>query len=267
MDLQLTGKRAIVTGGSRGIGKAIARELAREGVAVVIVARSEEVLKAAAAELSAETGGKVTSIVCDTSNDESVKGAVRDAIKALGGGVDILVNCAATPSGQAATPMLADVNDDNFWADMNVKVLGYLRTAREVAPTMIAQGWGRIINISGLGARNAGAVLTSMRNASVASLTKNLADELGPKGINVTVVHPGLTRTEATPDVIKRRAQATGRSEADIELAMAEGNVVKKLIDAKDIAAVVTFLASPLSIAITGDAIAAGGGAPRSIYY
>lgn len=267
MDLQLTGKRAIVTGGSRGIGKAIARELAREGADVVIVARNEDVLRAAASELSAETGRMITPIVCDTSVDESVKAGMRDAVAALGGGVDILVNCAATPSGQAPAAMLADVNDDNFWPDMNVKVLGYLRTAREVAPTMIAQGWGRIINVSGLGARNAGAVLTSMRNASVAALTKNLADELGPKGINVTVVHPGLTRTEATPAVIKWRAETTGRSEAEIEKSMAEGNVVKKLIDAQDIAVIVTFLASPLSIAITGDAIAAGGGAPRAIYY
>ena len=267
MDLQLTGKRAIVTGGSRGIGKAIARELAREGVDVAIVARNQDVLRGAAAELSAESGRKVIPVVCDTSNDESVRAAMRDAIAALGGGVDILVNCAATPGGQAPPAMLADIGDDNFWPDMNVKVLGYLRTAREVAPAMVAQGWGRIINISGLGARNAGSVLTSMRNASVAALTKNLADELGPKGINVTVVHPGLTRTEATPEVIKWRAQTTGRSEAEIEQQMSEGNVVRKLIDAKDIAVVVAFLASPLSIAITGDAIAAGGGAPRSIYY
>jgi NAD(P)-dependent dehydrogenase (short-subunit alcohol dehydrogenase family) len=267
MDLQLTGKRAIVTGGSRGIGKAIARELAREGVDVVLFARNEDVLRAAAGELSAETGRTVTPIVCDTSSDESVKAAVREAIAALGGGVDILVNCAATAGGQAAAPTLAEVNDDNFWADMNVKVLGYLRTARELAPTMIAQGWGRIINVSGLAARQSGSLIGSMRNVSVAALTKNLADELGPKGINVTVVHPGLTRTEATPAVVKWRAETSGRSEAEVEKSMAEGNVVKKLIDAQDIAVVVTFLASPLSIAITGDAIAAGGGAPRAIYY
>ena len=267
MDLQLSGKRAIVTGGSRGIGKACARALAQEGCEVVILARGEEALRATAGELSAETGRAITPIVCDTTSDEAVKAAVRDAVAALGGGVDILVNCAATAGGQATPPTLAEITDDNYWADMNVKVLGYLRTAREVAPAMAAQGWGRIINISGLGARNAGSLLTSMRNVSVAALTKNLADELGPKGINVTVVHPGTTRTEATPGVIARRAQATGRTEAEIEQQMNEGNVVRKLIDARDIAAVVAFLASPLSIAITGDAIAAGGGAPRSIYY
>ena len=267
MDLQLTGKRAVITGGSRGIGKACALELAREGCDVVILARTEDMLRATAAELSAATGRKITPIVCDTSSDESVHAAMRDAIEALGGGVDILVNAAATPSGQTPAPVLSEINDDNFWSDMNVTALGYLRTARELAPTMSAQGWGRIINISGLGARSAGAILTSMRNASVAALTKNLADQLGPKGINVTVVHPGLTRTEATPATIKWRASTTGQSEADVEKAMADGNSIKKIVDAKDIAVVVAFLASPLSIAITGDAIAAGGGAPRSIYY
>ena len=267
MDLQLTGKRAIVTGGSRGIGKACARELAREGCDVVLIARTEDTLRAAAAELAAETGRTITPIVCDTSNDESVKAAMRDAVAALGGGVDILVNCAATASGQAAPPTLAEITDDNYWGDMNVKVLGYLRTARELAPTMIAQGWGRIINVSGLGARQAGSLLTSMRNVSVAALTKNLADQLGPHGINVTVVHPGLTRTEATPGVIKWRAETTGRSEAEIEKQMAEANVIRRFVDAEDIASVVTFLASPRSVAITGDAVAAGGGAPRAIYY
>ncbi|MFA7249699.1 MAG: SDR family oxidoreductase [Dehalococcoidia bacterium] len=266
MDLQLTGKRAIVTGGSRGIGKACALELAREGVDVVIVARHAEPLRAAAEELSAATGRRVIPLVCDTSNDESVQSAMREAIAALGG-VDILVNCAATASGQAAPAMLADVNDENFWADMNVKVLGYLRTAREVAPAMVAQGWGRIINVSGLGARSTGAVLTSMRNVSVAALTKNLADELGPQGINVTVVHPGITRTEATPGVIRWRAETTGRSEAEVEQQMASANVVRRLIDAQDIGVIVAFLASPRSVAITGDAIAAGGGTPRAIYY
>ncbi len=267
MDLQLSGKRAIVTGGSRGIGKASARALALEGCDVVIVARGEDALRATAAELTAETGRTITGIVCDTSQDESVQGAVRDAIAALGGGVDILVNCAATAGGQAPVPSLYEITDDNFWADMNVKVLGYLRTARAVAPSMVDQGWGRIINISGLAARQSGSLIGRMRTVSVAALTKNLADELGPKGINVTVIHPGTTRTEATPNVIKWRADSSGRSEAEIEQQMSEANVVRRLIDANDIAAIVAFLASPLSIAITGDAIAAGGGAPRAIYY
>jgi len=132
---------------------------------------------------------------------------------------------------------------------------------------MKAAGWGRIINISGLAARQAGSTVGSMRNVAVAAMTKNLADELGPHGINVTVVHPGLTRTEATPGVVARRAEASNTTPEEIERRMAEGNSVRRLIDAEDIAYVVAMLASPRSIAINGDTIAAGGGAPRAIHY
>ena len=150
---------------------------------------------------------------------------------------------------------------------MNIKVMGYLRCAREVAPLMTAQGWGRIINISGMASRNSGTVIGSMRNVAVSAMTKNLADELGPHGINVTVVHPGMTRTEATAGVIASRAEATGTSESEIEMQMAQANSVRTLIDATDIAYVVTMLASPLAIAITGDSIAAGGGVGNAIHY
>jgi len=97
-------------------------------------------------------------------------------------------------------------------------------------------------------------------------MSKNLADELGPKGINVTVVHPSVMRTERTPDVIAARAQRQGISHAEAEKRMIT-NLVGQWIDTRDIAHVVTFLASPKSVAINGDAIPAGGGAPSSIYY
>jgi NAD(P)-dependent dehydrogenase (short-subunit alcohol dehydrogenase family) len=267
MDLQLTGKRAIVTGGSRGIGKAIARALALEGVDIALVARTRAALEAAAEELARETGRTIVPIEADTSDDESVRGMGRQAVAALGG-VDILVNCAAQPGGQGAVPGFEALTaEGHIWPDMNVKVFGYLRTAQAVAPHMKAQGWGRIINISGLAARSAGSATGSMRNVAVAALTKNLADELGPHGITVTVVHPGLTRTEATAGVLERRAQAQGITVEEAEARMAEGNSVRRIIDADDIAYLVTMLASPRSIAINGDAIAAGGGVPRAIYY
>jgi NAD(P)-dependent dehydrogenase (short-subunit alcohol dehydrogenase family) len=98
-------------------------------------------------------------------------------------------------------------------------------------------------------------------------MTKNLADELGSKGINVTVVHPGMTRTEATESVIAKRAEATGVPEEEIEKQMTQGNSSRTIIDAADIAYVVTMLASPLSIAINGDGIAAGGGVGTAIHY
>ena len=100
---------------------------------------------------------------------------------------------------------------------MNVKVLGYLRCAQAVAPGMIAAGWGRIISVSGLAALSTGSVIGSIRNVAVSAMTKNLADELGPSGVNVNAVHPGLTRTEATPGVIAAQAAAAGLEPAEIE--------------------------------------------------
>jgi NAD(P)-dependent dehydrogenase (short-subunit alcohol dehydrogenase family) len=266
MDLKLLGKRAVITGGSRGIGKAIARTLAEEGVSVVISARGKEPLDATAEELTNETGSTVTGVVADTGSDESVRNLIAGAQSVLGG-IDILVNCAARPGGQSTVPTLAGVTTEEFNDHMNVKVMGYLRCAREVAPLMTEQGWGRIINISGLASRSSGTVVGSMRNVAVSAMTKNLADELGPHGINVTVIHPGLTRTEATESVITKRSVVEGVSEEDIEHNMAQGNSARTIIAAADIAYVVTILASPLSIAINGDGIAAGGGVGTAIYY
>jgi len=265
MDLELAGKTAIVTGGSRGIGKAIARALAQEGVDVAIVARSAETLEQTASELAEFTGRRIVPIVADTAQDESVKSMVEQAAAALGH-IDILVNCAAQPGGQAPPPKLGEVTDDAFYGDVNVKVMGYLRCAREAAPHMIERGWGRIINISGLAARSTGSLIGSIRNVSVVALTKNLAEELGPKGINVSVVHPGLTRTEKTADVIAARAGRQGITHDEAEKRMVN-NLVGRWIDATDIANVVVFLASPKAVAINGDVIAAGGGVPGTIHY
>src|SRR6266567_3614135 len=227
MDLELAGKTAIVTGGSRGIGKAIARELAHEGVDVAIVARSVDALQATATELAEETGRLIVPIVADTGSDASVKAMVEQAARALGH-IDILVNCAAQPGGQAPPPKLAEITDEAFYSDVNVKVMGYLRCGREVAPHMIGQGWGRIISISGLAARSTGSTIGSIRNVAVVALSKNLADELGPKGINVTVVHPGTTRTEKTAGVVARQAEARGLTVEEVEAGMAASNSIRR---------------------------------------
>src|SRR5512138_1104717 len=210
MDLQLTGKRALVTGGSRGIGKAVARVLAQEGADVALLARDAATLAAAAAELATATGRRVIGVRADTTSDEQVRAAVADAARQLGGTIDILVNAAAEPGGYAAPPQLADITGAFLHGELDTKVMGYIRCAREVAPGMRSSGWGRIVNISGLAARQAGNAVGSIRNVSVVALTKNLADELGPHGINVTVVHPGTTRTERTPAQIAARATAQG---------------------------------------------------------
>jgi len=266
MDLQLEGKTALITGGSRGIGKEIARLLAQEGVDVAIAARTVETLQATAAELAAETGRRIIPIVADTRETASVDAMASRAIEELGH-IDILVNNAAIPGGGGGVPALEEIKDDYFLDEMNTKVLGYLRCARALAPNMKERGWGRIINISGLAARQSGNTIGSIRNVAVTALTKNLADELGPSGVNVTVVHPGLTWTERMPELLKERARAQGVSVDEVKARMGEQNSVRTFIDAKDIAYIVACLASPRSIAINGDTIAAGGGARGAIHY
>jgi NAD(P)-dependent dehydrogenase (short-subunit alcohol dehydrogenase family) len=266
MDLELTGKVAVVTGGSRGIGKAIARELALEGVDVALIARNPETLEATRRELADQTGRRIIGVTADTSNDDSIRAMGRQVLETFGR-VDILVNSAAAPGGQQPPPRLHEVDTANFDAELHTKVLGYLRCAREFAPSMREHGWGRIINISGLAARQTGTILGSIRNVAVVALTKNLADELGPHGINVTVVHPGTTRTERTEGVVAARAEALGLTTEEVERQMAEANTIRHIVDAREVAYVVTFLCSSKSVAINGDVIAAGGGALRAIHY
>jgi NAD(P)-dependent dehydrogenase (short-subunit alcohol dehydrogenase family) len=252
MDLKLKGKRAIVTGASRGIGKVIARTLAEEGVDVVISARGREKLEETASELALLTGRQIVPIVANTAEQASVDAMVGQAVATLGG-IDILINAAAMPGGISSARALDEIVDAEALEDINIKVIGYVRTARATAPHMIANGWGRIINIGGLAIYATGRPVATLRNAGVAAITKNLADELGPRGINVTAVHPGMTRTEATS--------------ADMEAIAAGRNTIGRMVEALDVARVVTFLASPLSVAINGDAIEAGGGSPGVIRY
>jgi NAD(P)-dependent dehydrogenase (short-subunit alcohol dehydrogenase family) len=261
MDLQLAGKRAVVTGASRGIGLAVARSLIAEGAAVALVARDQARLHAAARQVhpGGPSGRTVITVVCDTGDDDSVA-AMADRVRAELGGADILVNCAA----QANTgPMSDDMLDEQI----NIKVKGYLRCARALAPGMAAGGWGRIVNVSGLAARQTGSVVGSVRNVAVAAMTKNLADEYGAAGINVTVVHPGMTVTERTPDALETMAAARGTTAEVIRARLAGAISIGRLVTAEEVADVITFLCSPRSVAITGDAIAAGGGARGSIYY
>ena len=242
MELGLTGKVAIVTGGSRGIGRAIARELAREGVDVAICARQRQALDEAAKALSQETGRRIIPIVADTMSSESVAQLVKSTVAALGR-VDVLVNNASTPGGMVRGP-LADADDKTLLEDIDTKVVGYLRCAKAVAPHMQQRKWGRIVNIGGLSGRRSGNI-SGLRNAAVVHLTKTLADELGAHGITVNLVHPGATRTERTDAETERRAAS---------------NAIRRIVDASEIAQVVTFLASAKAANVTGVAIDASGG-------
>ena len=265
MDLQLQGRRAVVTGASRGIGLAVACGLTAEGADVVLVSRGGLDLDRAV-ERAGRGPGRALPGVADTRDDAAVRAVVASAVDRLGG-VDVLVNAAARPGGGAAPPPLADLADDALREEVETKVLGYLRTARAVAPHMAAQGWGRIINISGLNARQSSSLVGSVRNVAVAAMTKNLADELGPSGINVTVVHPGMTVTERTPGMLAARAAEQGVEPQAVLAQLGAATSIGRLVSAEEVADVVVFLASPRSVAITGDAVAVGGGARGAIHY
>lgn len=265
MDLELKGKRAIVTGGSRGIGLAVARALAGEGCDVALAARTATVLEAARDAVAAESGQRVLAVRADTGDDESVRAMV-DAVAAGLGGVDILVNGAARVNTGAVVGV-DGFSEAEFSDQLNVKVLGYLRCIRAVVPLMRASGWGRIINISGLAARSSGSITSTVRNVAVSAMTKNLADELGPDGINVTVVHPGITITERWPEIVAGRAERAGVPVPEVERRLGAAVGIGRLVTAEEVAAVVTFLSSPKSVAINGDAIVVGGGARGSVYY
>jgi NAD(P)-dependent dehydrogenase (short-subunit alcohol dehydrogenase family) len=259
MDLQLTGRRAIVTGASRGIGLATARALAAEGADVALVARHQDALDTAAAQLTAESGRTVVGISADTGEDASVTAMVDAVVERLGG-VDVLVNCAARPN-------TGQLGEDALELEINVKVRGYLRCIRAVAPHMAASGWGSIVNVAGVAARRTGSVTGTIRNVAVAALTKNLADELGAQGINVNVVHPALTITEGMPPVVTRLAEAKGISLEEAAAEVGKDVGVGRIMTADEVAAVICFLASPRAVAVNGDPVVAGGGSKGWIAY
>ena len=272
MDLGLEGKVAIVTGGSLGIGKAIARELAREGADVAIVARTKDTLEAAARGLAAETKRRVIPLVADVTSRAQVDAMVAQAAAQLGG-LHILVNSGSPPGGSAtATGPIETVVDEDLLHDFNVKYVGALRCARAAIPYLKQHGWGRIINISGTNARNAGNLSGGARNTSLVHLTKTLAVQLGRFGITVNCIHPGTTRTERTPRLLAARAKELGITPEEVERQdyvpdSPRGNAICRMVDASEVAYVTVFLASEKAWAISGHLIVADGGAGRAVYY
>lgn len=272
MDLGLEGRHAIVTGGSRGIGKAIARELSREGVDVAIVARDREALEASARELETETNRRVLPIAADVTSRDQVDRMVAEVVQQFGG-VHILVNSGSAPGGSAtATGPIDSVVDEDLIEDFNVKYVGALRCSRAVIPSMKTAGWGRIINISGANARNAGNLSGGARNAGLVHMTKTLAVQFGRHGITVNCIHPGTTRTERTPRLLAARAAQLGVSPDEAERQdfapdSPRGNAICRMVDASEIAFVTVFLASEKAWAISGELVVATGGAGRTVYY
>ena len=264
MDLELEGKTALVTGASRGIGRAIARQLALEGVDVAICARTEAPLQTAAAELGQETGRRVLPVVADTSDGESIQLMARTVLAAFGH-VDILVINAARAGG-AFSQALADVPIEEMRIDFETKVLGYLLCARALAPGMKERGWGRIINIDGGAARGGTGITTSVRNIAVVALSHALARQLGPHGINVNLVHPGTTRTELLRGRLEADAKAHGITLEEEEKRVTAQSTTRRIVEPSEIADLVAFLASPRSLAVVGETIAASGSVSAGVY-
>ena len=272
MDFGLKGKHALVVGGSKGIGKAIARELAREGVDVVIASRTFSDLETSAREIEDETGSRIVPMALDVTQTDQVIRVTAQAAETLGG-LHILVNSGSAPGGSAsAVGPIETVNEDDLISDFDVKYVGALRASRAAIPFMKEQGYGRIVNISGGNARNAGNLSGGARNVSLVHLTKTLSNQLGRFGITVNCIHPGQTRTERSPGLFEARAAQLGISPEEVEEQdyapdSPRGNAICRMVDASEIAFLTVFLASRQGQAVTGELISANGGVGNSVYY
>jgi NAD(P)-dependent dehydrogenase (short-subunit alcohol dehydrogenase family) len=214
----------------------------------------------------------VIALACDVTSREAVDRMVADAAKQLGG-LHILVNSGSSPGGSAsAIGPIETVVDDDLLMDFNTKYVGALRCARAAIPYLKEQKWGRIINVSGTNARNAGNLSGGARNASLVHLTKTLAVQIGRFGINVNCIHPGTTRTERTPSLLAKQAAELGITPEEVEKRnyakdAPRGNAIGRMVDASEVAYVAVFLASDKAWAINGELVVATGGAGKSVYY
>ena len=263
MDLQLAGRVAIVTGGGMGLGKAVTRELLREGMAVVICSRTLETLTATANELTSEVSARVEPIVVDTTDMSSVTALVSETMARFGR-IDLLVNGAAAPGGLVRSE-LREASDEGLLQDLDTKVVGYFRCCKAVAGPMRDAKFGRIVNIGGLTGR-ASRRLSGMRNVAICHLTKNRSDQLGPDGVTVNVVHPGVCETEHTHELYESEAVKQGLSVQEIEKNYVGATPIRRIIQPEEVGKLIAFLASPLAGAITGESIGIDGGMTRGIY-
>jgi NAD(P)-dependent dehydrogenase (short-subunit alcohol dehydrogenase family) len=269
MDLGLAGKRALVTGGSRGLGKAVALELAAEGCAVVVAARSEAPLRDSAQAISAATGARVVPVVLDVMDPQSIVDGVAASADALGG-LDILVNAAARTGGHGEeADVYPTASEDGMIADFTEKVVGSLRLARAVEPHLRAAGGGRIVLFSGGAGRVRGGLISAgARNRAINNLTVSLANALGRYGIGCVSVAPSMAVTERQLDAHRRAAADAGVPfETYLELQAAKTTVMGRLVMAGDLARVVAFLCSPLSWPINAATIEVSGGSSPDIHY
>lgn len=263
MDLQLKGKVAVVTGGSLGIGRAVTEALAAEGVRVAIVARRQAQLDEVAAEITRATGVEVLGVAADVSDTEQVN-AMMQRVAEHFGRVDILINGAAHPGGLVRSE-IDEADPEGLLEDINIKVVGYMRCAKAAAPHMRRGGFGRIVNIGGLTGRGS-KQLSGMRNVAICHMTKTLSDQLGPHGITVNVIHPGVVETPHIHELYEKEAARQGLTPAQVEANYAKATPIRRVLQPAEIADAVLFLASPRAGAITGESLGVDGGITRGIF-
>ena len=255
MDIRLDGKNAVITGGSKGLGLAIAKEMAASGANVAILARDPGTLEAARAQIASSTNGKVVAVACDVSKAESIEAAMAKVAAELGP-VDILVNNAGQASGQA----FETIADAQWQYDLDLKLFAAIRTTRLVWDGMKARKWGRVINVLAISAKAPGArsAPSSVSRAAGMALSKIMAAEGAPHGILVNSLLVGQIESDQLARGFKARG---GDGRYGDFLAQAGSRLpLGRVGKAEEFAAIATFLASEQGGYVTGDAINVDGG-------
>jgi NAD(P)-dependent dehydrogenase (short-subunit alcohol dehydrogenase family) len=256
--MKLHGKLALITGGGRGIGRAIALAFAREGADVAVAARTEAQVRTVASTIQSECGVQAIPVVCDVSNTESVREAFARVGQEFGRAPDILVNNAGIA---VSAPFLK--TDDELWQrHLAVNLSGTFYCARAALPAMLERGWGRVINVASIAGKIGGpyiAAYTASKHG-VLGLTRSLALEVALKGITVNAICPGYVDTEMTMRGIENITARTGKSADEALELLKRMSPQNRLVTSEEVAAVALLLASEEGRGITGQAINVDGG-------
>ncbi len=262
MNLELSGKTAIVSAGSKGLGKAIALGLAAEGARVAICSRSPDNLSQAAQEIQTKTGTDVLAIPVDVVKPDAITNFVDLVVQRLGK-IDILVNNAGGPPMGA----FADFEDEDWEGAFNLTFMSVVRFVRAVLPHMPTTGGGRIINVTSTSVKQPleGLLLSNSIRPAVIGLAKSLANEFAPKNILVNNICPGSIFTDRIKDNVAAQKRSTGQTEESIMAAYEAKIPLGRLGQPAELADLAVFLASPRAAYITGATIQVDGGLTRYI--